>query len=188
MPKIAKQLTDLEVRNLSSVGRHAVGGVAGLCKQVGSSTSASWILKVTVGGRHKEIGLGSCRSVSLKEARDRARQLRVEVGQGIDPKRPGPPRPPPGPFRTSWATASAHSLSRTATRAKPAQVRAGNAANRFRFRWPRPATKGMAPTPTCTGWAGLFPCIPCLPWSQNAPAWPSAWFNTENVETQRATE
>lgn len=85
MPKIAKQLTDLEVKNLSSVGRHAVGGVPGLCKQVGSSTSASWILKVTVSGRHQEIGLGSCRSVSLKEARDRARQLRVEVSQGLDP-------------------------------------------------------------------------------------------------------
>lgn len=85
MPKIAKQLTDLEVRNLSSIGRHAVGGVPGLCKQVGSSTSASWILKVTVGGRHLEIGLGSCRSVSLKEARDRARELRVEVSQGLDP-------------------------------------------------------------------------------------------------------
>lgn len=85
MPKIARQLTDLEVKNLSSVGRHAVGGVPGLCKQVGSSTSASWILKVTVGGRHKEIGLGSCRAVTLKKARDRARQLRVEVSQGLDP-------------------------------------------------------------------------------------------------------
>ena len=85
MPKIAKQLTDLEVKSLSSVGRHAVGGVAGLCKQVGSSTSASWILKVTVGGRHKEIGLGSCRAVTLKEARDHARRLRVEVSQGLDP-------------------------------------------------------------------------------------------------------
>ena len=85
MPKIARQLTDLEVRNLSSVGRHAVGGVPGLCKQIGSSTSASWILKVTVGGRHKEIGLGSCRSVTLKEARDRARQIRVDVSQGLDP-------------------------------------------------------------------------------------------------------
>jgi hypothetical protein len=79
LPKIAKQLTDLEVKNLSSVGKHAVGGVPGLCKQVGSSTSASWILRVTVSGRHQEIGLGSCRSVSLKEARDRARQLRAEV-------------------------------------------------------------------------------------------------------------
>ena len=85
MPKIAKQLTDLEAKNISSVGRHAVGGVPGLCKQVGSSTSASWILKVTVGGRHQEIGLGSCCSVSLKEARDRARQLWVEVSQGLDP-------------------------------------------------------------------------------------------------------
>ena len=85
MPKIAKQLTDLEVKNLSSIGRHAVGGVPGLCKQVGSSTSASWILKVTVGGRHKEIGLGSCRAVTLKEARDHARRLRVEISQGLDP-------------------------------------------------------------------------------------------------------
>lgn len=85
MPKIAKQLTDLEVKNLSSVGRHAVGGVPGLCKQVGSSTSASWLLKVSVGGRQQEIGLGSCRSVFLKEARDRARQLKAELSQGLDP-------------------------------------------------------------------------------------------------------
>ncbi len=85
MPKIAKQLTDLEVRNLTRIGRHAVGGVVGLCKQVSSSSSASWILKATIDGQQKELGLGSCRSVALKDARDKARQLRMQIAQGVDP-------------------------------------------------------------------------------------------------------
>ncbi|MEC9215542.1 MAG: integrase, partial [Pseudomonadota bacterium] len=62
MPKITKQLTDLEVKNLTRVGRHAVGGVVGLCKQVRSSSSASWILKASINGQQKELGLGSCRT------------------------------------------------------------------------------------------------------------------------------
>ena len=85
MPKIAKQLTDLEVKNLTRVGRHAVGGVVGLCKQVSSSSSASWILKATVNGQQQELGLGSCTTVRLKEARDKARHLRSLIAQGVDP-------------------------------------------------------------------------------------------------------
>ncbi len=85
MPRIAKQLTDLEVKNLTRVGRHAVGGVVGLCKQVSSSSSASWILKATIGGQQKELGLGSCSAVTLKDARDKARQLRAQITRGIDP-------------------------------------------------------------------------------------------------------
>ena len=85
MPRIAKQLTDLEVKNLTRVGRHAVGGVVGLCKQVSTSSSASWILKATIGGQQKELGLGSCSSVTLKDAREEARRLRAQITRGIDP-------------------------------------------------------------------------------------------------------
>jgi len=85
MPKIAKQLTDREVHSLTAEGRHAVGGVPGLCKQVRGSKSASWILRVKVGPRTRELGIGSCRSVSLKDARAAARDLRTIIAQGIDP-------------------------------------------------------------------------------------------------------
>lgn len=85
VPKITKQLTDLEVKNLTRVGRHAVGGVVGLCKQVRSSSSASWILKASINGQQKELGLGSCRTVTLRDAREKARQLRLQIANGIDP-------------------------------------------------------------------------------------------------------
>ena len=85
LPKITKQLTDLEVKNLTRVGRHAVGGVVGLCKQVSSSSSASWILKASINGQQKELGLGSCRTVTLRDAREKARQLRLQIASGIDP-------------------------------------------------------------------------------------------------------
>ena len=85
MPKIAKQLTDMEVRSLKKPGLHPVGGVAGLRKQVHKSGSSSWILRTTVAGKSREIGIGSVATVSLKAARERARELRVMIEQGRDP-------------------------------------------------------------------------------------------------------
>ena len=54
MPKTAKQLTDLEVKQLQSPGLHSVGGVKGLRKQVGKSTGSSWILRVKIAGNMHE--------------------------------------------------------------------------------------------------------------------------------------
>ena len=62
-----------------------MGGVPGLCKQVRGSQSASWILRVKIGSRTRELGIGSCRSVSLKEARTAARDLRTIIAEGVDP-------------------------------------------------------------------------------------------------------
>jgi hypothetical protein len=47
--------------------------------------TASWILRFTVHGRRRDMGLGPYPDVSLKEARDRATDARQLVKRGIDP-------------------------------------------------------------------------------------------------------
>lgn len=92
MPKIAKPLNDLQVRRLSRVGWHAVGGVAGLLLQVrkptkeGAQAPRSWILRVKVGDQRQPIGLGSYPQVSLASAREQAAKLVIEARQGVDLK------------------------------------------------------------------------------------------------------
>lgn len=86
MPKIAKQLSALEVRRLKQPGLHAVGGVPGLHLQVQHPRSRCWILRVVVGSRRRDIGLGGYPSVNLKDARERAVELRESIFEkGKDP-------------------------------------------------------------------------------------------------------
>lgn len=85
MPRSAKELGALAVSRLSTPGRHTVGKVAGLALQITPSGARSWVLRATVGGRRREIGLGSYPAVSLKEAQTRAQAKRDEIGAGIDP-------------------------------------------------------------------------------------------------------
>jgi integrase len=90
MPKIARELTALEVKRISSPGWHAVGGVAGLLLQVklpareGSPISRSWILRVQVAGQRQPIGLGAFPLVSLAEAREQARKMATEAKGGVN--------------------------------------------------------------------------------------------------------
>lgn len=90
MPKIAKPLNDLQVRRLTRVGWHAVGGVAGLLLQIrkpakeGAQLSRSWILRVKVGDQRQPIGLGSYPQVSLASAREQAAKLVIEARQGVN--------------------------------------------------------------------------------------------------------
>jgi hypothetical protein len=92
MPKIAKPLNDMHVRRITSVGWHAVGGVAGLLLQVrkpvkeGAQIPRSWILRVKIGDERQPIGLGSYPQVSLAEAREMAKKLVIEAKQGINLK------------------------------------------------------------------------------------------------------
>ena len=92
MPKIAKPLNDLQVRRITRVGWHAVGGVAGLLLQVrkpakeGAQIPRSWILRVKVGDVRQPIGLGPYPQVSLAEARELAKKLVVEAKQGVNLK------------------------------------------------------------------------------------------------------
>ena len=90
MPKIAKPLSDLQVRRITRVGWHAVGGVAGLLLQVrnptneGAQMSRSWILRIKVGEQRQPIGLGSYPQVSLAVAREQAAKLALEAKQGVN--------------------------------------------------------------------------------------------------------
>lgn len=67
----------------ASVGKHADGGGLWLVKN--KDGGAKWVLRVTVHGRRREMGLGAYPDRSLKEAREVADKWRAVVRQGLDP-------------------------------------------------------------------------------------------------------
>ena len=85
MARKCKELSALEVGRISEVGYHHVGGVAGLVLQVSKTGTKSWLLRVLVGGKRREMGLGGFPDVTLARARDKAREVREKIDRGIDP-------------------------------------------------------------------------------------------------------
>jgi integrase len=85
MPKKAPILTPYQIKRLSTPGLYAVGGVTGLHLRVKPTGARSWILRVVIGDRRPDIGLGGYPDVSLEQARARAREVREQVWEGIDP-------------------------------------------------------------------------------------------------------
>ena len=85
MARKARELGAFQVQNLKEPGLHFVGGVAGLALQVLNSGGRSWILRVMVGNRRRDMGLGGYPDVTLSQAREAAREARAKVRAGIDP-------------------------------------------------------------------------------------------------------
>ena len=85
MGRKAKELSALEVQRLKQPVLHAVGGVAGLCVQVAPGRARTWILRIKIGARRRDMGLGGFPDVTLASAREKARTARGLVEQGIDP-------------------------------------------------------------------------------------------------------
>jgi hypothetical protein len=87
MPKIASELGALAVKRLNRRGLHAVGGVPGLALRVSDTGARSWVLRVVVGAKRREMGLGGYPAVTLADAQRLAREAREAVSKGIDPVR-----------------------------------------------------------------------------------------------------
>jgi len=88
MPRLAKELSPLQVRNLMRTkqpGQHPVGGVPGLILEVRESGSAYWHYRTHIAGKRRWIGIGGYPEFGLSDARDEARELRRKVRDGYDP-------------------------------------------------------------------------------------------------------
>lgn len=85
MAKKPPELGPLAVQRLTAEGLHFVGGVAGLALQVTAAGSRSWVLRATMGGKRRDMGLGGFPDVTLAGAREAAREARAKIKQGIDP-------------------------------------------------------------------------------------------------------
>jgi integrase len=90
MPRVAKELGPLDVKRATHAGGKGntmlpVGGVSGLYLQITPKGGKTWILRAAMGGRRAEIGLGGFPTVTLGQARDKAREARDKIERGIDP-------------------------------------------------------------------------------------------------------
>jgi integrase len=85
VPKRKAEMSALEVKRLVNPGLHFVGGVPGLALQVTPTGARSWVLRATVGGRRRDMGLGAFPDVPLARARESARDEREKIRKGVDP-------------------------------------------------------------------------------------------------------
>ena len=73
MPRRIEPMTDTQVAALDRPGRNAVGGVSGLALRITANGARSWVLRTKAGDRQREYGLGSYPTVTVDQARQRAR-------------------------------------------------------------------------------------------------------------------
>jgi integrase len=78
-----EKLTMAKVEAARRPGLLNDGGGLYLC--VGPKGSKSWAFRYTFGGRQRRMGLGSASTLNLLEAREKARECRKLIDQGIDP-------------------------------------------------------------------------------------------------------
>jgi integrase len=77
------KLTILKVKNLKTPGRYGDGH--NLWLQISEGGGKSWAFRYTRAGRGHQMGLGPVDLVSLAEAREKARECRKMLLDGIDP-------------------------------------------------------------------------------------------------------
>jgi integrase len=86
MARETNKLTAAKVSRLKTPGRYGDG--LGLWLQVtqsGDSVTKSWLFRYMINGRARTMGVGALHTVSLAEARVRARQARQAILDGRDP-------------------------------------------------------------------------------------------------------
>ena len=85
MPRKAAELSPLSISRLKDPGLWAVGGVSGLYLHVNARGARSWILRVVVGDKRRDMGLGGYPDIGVADARQKAREARLKIEQGVDP-------------------------------------------------------------------------------------------------------
>ena len=83
MARQMNKLSALKVNRISTPGWHGDGG--GLWLQLTPTGARSWVFRYTLQGRQKVLGLGATHTITLQEAREKARKLRQQLLDGIDP-------------------------------------------------------------------------------------------------------
>ena len=83
MAKATKGLTPKRIERIREPGRYHDGH--GLHLQVTPAGVRSWLLRYQRDGRERWLGLGPLHTVSLKEARNRAKRARLDLLDGVDP-------------------------------------------------------------------------------------------------------
>lgn len=83
MSRTIYKLTATNVRQATVPGLHGDGG--GLYMQVSKTGAKSWIFRYDFDGKRHEMGLGSCHTVDLAEAREAARACRQTLRDKRDP-------------------------------------------------------------------------------------------------------
>ena len=76
-------LSATRAKALRDPGRYSDGG--GLHLYISKAGSKSWVQRITIEGRRRDIGLGGFPSVSLALAREKAAEKRAAVAEGRDP-------------------------------------------------------------------------------------------------------
>jgi integrase len=79
----SKRLTAVAVAKASKPGRYGDGN--GLWLQVAPGGTKSWLFRFERGGRERRMGLGAVHTLTLAEARERARECRKLLLDGHDP-------------------------------------------------------------------------------------------------------
>jgi len=77
------QLTTRKVDAAKRPGYHSDG--AGLYLQIAKGGTKAWVFRYAIGGKRREMGLGSARVVTLKQARQLAREAREHLLRADDP-------------------------------------------------------------------------------------------------------
>ena len=104
MPRLVRNaLTAARIRAASEPGVLVDGN--GLMLRVQRSGAKSWVQRIVIHGKRRDIGLGAASLVSLANARETAARNRAIARNGGDPRRPGVP---------SFAAAERAAFERTA--------------------------------------------------------------------------
>ena len=137
-------LTVARVKTLSTTGLHGDGGT--LFLRVAPGGSKSWIQRLTINGRRRDIGLGGWPLVTLAEAREFAFENRRLARRGGDPlagrRRPNLP---------TFEQAAVRTFEANRARWRHAKTAINWTGSMARYAYPvfgdRPVDQGRAPRP-----------------------------------------